>query len=125
MIIFQCVYSVFSLFLPCLPQSFAAFVASKRVDRSEEETEGEGATSWCCCGQTFKEHPAIHKHVARTHDAEVKRLTQATYECLLRQLEDDETEAQEPDGRRGAEEEMDVSAWIPDLGHVSEEKLLK
>lgn len=94
-------------------------MASKKDGGSEEGA----VTSWCCCGHTFKEHPAIHKHVARTHDSEIKQLTQATYECLLRQLEE-EPEAQQPN-RQEAKEEVDVSVWIPDVSHVSEEQLQK
>ncbi|KAG7237144.1 hypothetical protein INR49_032760 [Caranx melampygus] len=98
----------------CRRKSFAAFVASKRDGGSEEG----GVTSWCCCGHTFKEHPAIHKHVARSHDSEIKQLTEATYGCLLRQLEE-EPEAQQPN-RQEAEEEVDVSAWIPDVRVATE-----
>ncbi|XP_039975856.1 thiosulfate sulfurtransferase/rhodanese-like domain-containing protein 2 isoform X1 [Xiphias gladius] len=101
----------------CRRKSFAAFVASKS-DSSQEE----GNTTWCCCDQTFKEHPAIHKHVARTHDAEVKRLAQATYECLLSQLEE-EPETRQPSERKA--EAVDISSWIPDTSHISEEQLHK
>lgn len=99
------------------PQSFSAFVASKR-DGSQEE----GSTSWCCCGQTFKEHSAIHRHVARTHDAEIQQLTQAAYECLLSQLEE------EPETQKKNEHEaetVDISTWIPEINHISEEQLQK
>lgn len=98
-------------------QSFAAFVASKRDDHQEE-----GSTSWRCCSQTFKEHSAIHKHVARTHDAETQQLTQAAYEHLLSQLEE-ESESQQPNEREA--EPADISAWIPETGHISEEQLQK
>ncbi|XP_070693116.1 thiosulfate sulfurtransferase/rhodanese-like domain-containing protein 2 [Pempheris klunzingeri] len=101
----------------CRRKSFAAFVASKR-DGSQEE----GGTSWCCCGQTFKEHSAIHKHVARTHEAEIQRHTQATYERLLNQLVE-EPEMQQPNMREA--EAIDISAWIPETCHISEEKLQK
>lgn len=101
----------------CRRKSFAVFVASKR-DGSHEE---EGA-SWCCCGQTFREHPAVHKHVARTHNAEIQQLTRATYERLLSQLEE-EPEKQLAEER--AAEPVDVSAWIPETGHISEEQLQK
>ncbi|XP_018535138.1 thiosulfate sulfurtransferase/rhodanese-like domain-containing protein 2 [Lates calcarifer] len=97
----------------CRRKSFAAFVASKQDDSQEE-----GSTSWSCCGQTFKEHPDIHKHVARTHDAEIKQLTWATYECPLSQLEE-EPETQHRD------EAADISVWIPDISHISEEQLQK
>ncbi|KAM6952175.1 thiosulfate sulfurtransferase/rhodanese-like domain-containing protein 2 isoform 1-T1 [Lycodopsis pacificus] len=101
----------------CRRKSFAAFVASKRDDGQEE-----GSPRWCCCGQTFKEHSAIHKHTARTHDAEIRQLTQAAYERLLSQLEE-EAETQQPDEREA--EPVDFSAWIPETGHISEEQLQK
>lgn len=99
----------------CRRKSFAVFVASKRDGGQEEE-----GASWCCCGQTFREPTAIHKHVARTHNAEIQQLTQATYERLLSQLEE-EPEKQLAEER--AAEPVDVSAWIPETGHISEEQL--
>lgn len=111
--IVACSFYLSSLHTFSSPQSFAAFVASKQDDSQEE-----GSTSWSCCGQTFKEHPDIHKHVARTHDAEIKQLTWATYECPLSQLEE-EPETQHRD------EAADISAWIPDISHISEEQLQK
>lgn len=96
-------------------QSFAAFVASKRKDCCET-----GSTSWGCCGQTFNEHSAVHKHVAKAHNADVQQLTQAAAEHLLKQLEG-ETERQQLNGQK--EEDKDVSAWIPDISHVPEEQL--
>ncbi|KAI3351421.1 hypothetical protein L3Q82_020278, partial [Scortum barcoo] len=101
----------------CRRKSFSAFVASKR-DGSQEE----GSPSWCCCGQTFKEHAAIHKHVARTHEAEIRQLTQETYQHLLSQLEE-EPETQQPNERKA--EPVDVSAWIPETSHISVEQLQK
>ncbi|CAJ1059178.1 thiosulfate sulfurtransferase/rhodanese-like domain-containing protein 2 [Xyrichtys novacula] len=101
----------------CRRKSFAAFVASKQ-DSSPEE----GDTLWCCCGETFREHSSIHKHVARTHDAEMQQLTRATYECLLSQLEE-EPETQY--GNKREAEQVDVSAWIPETGHISEDQLQK
>ncbi|XP_008289946.1 thiosulfate sulfurtransferase/rhodanese-like domain-containing protein 2 [Stegastes partitus] len=98
----------------CRRKSFAAYVASKR-DSSED-----GVTSWCCCSQTFSEHSAIHKHVAGTHSAELQQLTQATYERLLSQLED-EPETRQPKEHQA--EAVDISAWIPDVSHISEEQL--
>lgn len=85
-----------------------------------EHTQEGGSTSWCCCGQTFNEHSAIHKHIARTHVSEIKQLTQATYEHLLSQLED-EPETQHQNEREV--EPVDISAWIPDISHISEEEL--
>ncbi|XP_047441702.1 thiosulfate sulfurtransferase/rhodanese-like domain-containing protein 2 [Mugil cephalus] len=100
----------------CRRKSFAAFVASKRLVGQEE-----GSASWSCCGQTFNEHSAVHKHVARNHSSEIQQLTQATYERLLEQLEE-EPETRRPNERE-ASEEVDVSAWIPDISHISEEQL--
>ncbi|XP_055368585.1 thiosulfate sulfurtransferase/rhodanese-like domain-containing protein 2 [Betta splendens] len=94
----------------CRRKSFAAFVASK----------ADGGESWCCCGETFKEHAAIHKHVAKTHDSEVKQLTQATYKHLLSQLEED-PEAQQQN--QHDVKPVDISAWIPDISHISKEEL--
>uniref|UniRef100_A0A3Q1G385 Thiosulfate sulfurtransferase/rhodanese-like domain-containing protein 2 n=1 Tax=Acanthochromis polyacanthus TaxID=80966 RepID=A0A3Q1G385_9TELE len=99
----------------CRRKSFAAFVASKRDDSQED-----GVSSWCCCSQTFNEHSAIHKHVARSHNAELQQLTQDTYECLLRQLEE-EPETQQPN--KHSSEAVDISTWIPDVSHISEEQL--
>ncbi|XP_033989658.1 LOW QUALITY PROTEIN: thiosulfate sulfurtransferase/rhodanese-like domain-containing protein 2 [Trematomus bernacchii] len=101
----------------CRRKSFAGFVASKRNSSQEE-----GDSSWCCCGQTFREHSAIHKHVARTHDPEIQRLTQDAYQCLLNQLEE---EAETQQLNECEAEPVDISAWIPDTRHISEEQLQK
>ncbi|KAK5615289.1 hypothetical protein CRENBAI_003488 [Crenichthys baileyi] len=93
----------------CRRKSFATFVASKK-----------DGTSWCCCGQTFSEHSAIHKHVAKSHSSEIQQLTQAAYEHLIKRLEE-EAETQPPDGHMA--EAADISAWIPDINQVSEEQL--
>ena len=92
-------------------------MASKRDDRHEE-----GGSSWCCCGQTFNGHSAVHKHVARTHNAEIQQLTQATYEHLLTQLQEG-AETHRSNGLKA--EAVDISAWIPDISHISEEQLKK
>lgn len=88
----------------------------------KEVSQEEGRTSWCCCRQTFQEHSAIHKHVARTHATEIQRLTQSTYEHLLSQLEE------EPESQQQSKcetEPVDVSAQIPNTSHISEEQLEK
>uniref|UniRef100_UPI0037E8CA98 thiosulfate sulfurtransferase/rhodanese-like domain-containing protein 2 isoform X2 n=1 Tax=Semicossyphus pulcher TaxID=241346 RepID=UPI0037E8CA98 len=101
----------------CRRKSFAAFVASKQDSSKEEES-----TFWCCCGETFREHSAIHKHVARTHDTEIQQLTRAAYERLLNQLEA-EPETQQRNERET--EPVDISKWIPETAHISEEQLQK
>ncbi|TMS17286.1 Thiosulfate sulfurtransferase/rhodanese-like domain-containing protein 2 [Larimichthys crocea] len=93
-----------------------------RRKSKRDSSQEDGSTSWCCCGQTFKEHCGVHKHVARTHDSEIQQLTQAAYERLLSQLEE-EPETQQPNEREA--EPVDVSAWIPETGHISEEQLQK
>ncbi|KAG7518419.1 hypothetical protein JOB18_034050 [Solea senegalensis] len=101
----------------CRRKSFAAFVESKR-----DGGQDEGSSLWCCCGQTFKEHTAFHKHVARNHNSEIKQVTQAAYERLLNQLQE-EPEALQPNQLK--DETVDISVWIPDTSHVSEEQLQK
>ncbi|XP_074530415.1 thiosulfate sulfurtransferase/rhodanese-like domain-containing protein 2 [Halichoeres trimaculatus] len=102
----------------CRRKSFAAFVASKQDGNPEE-----GNPFWCCCGETFSEQSAIHKHVARTHDAEIQQLAQATYEHLLKQLEEEEAETHHT--RKCETKTVDISAWIPETDHISEERLKK
>ncbi|XP_062249577.1 thiosulfate sulfurtransferase/rhodanese-like domain-containing protein 2 [Platichthys flesus] len=101
----------------CRRKSFAVFVTSKSNGSKEE-----GLASWCCCGQTFRDHSAIHKHVARTHVGEIEQLTQTTYKCFLSQLEE---EAQTQETNESKAEAVDISAWIPDTSHISEEQLQK
>lgn len=101
----------------CRRKSFAAFVTSKK-DGSHEE----GSPLWCCCGQTFIEHAAIHKHVARVHNAEIQQLAQDEYERLLSQLEE-EPEAAQAQVNQHSGETVDASVWIRDISHISEEQL--
>ncbi|XP_024918784.1 thiosulfate sulfurtransferase/rhodanese-like domain-containing protein 2 isoform X2 [Cynoglossus semilaevis] len=101
----------------CRRKSFATFVKSKR-----ESSQNEGSSSWFCCNQIFKEHTSIHKHVAKCHNAEIKQLTLSAYECLLNQLEK-EAESMQPKEQKADDE--DVSAWIPNISHISEELLQK
>ncbi|XP_068181047.1 thiosulfate sulfurtransferase/rhodanese-like domain-containing protein 2 [Antennarius striatus] len=98
----------------CRRKSFAAFVASRRGGGPEE-----GAAS--CCGQTFRGRSALHRHVARSHDTEIQQLTQEAYQRVLRRQEE-EAGHRRPDG--GEAGQVDVSAWIPEMGHISEEQLL-
>ncbi|XP_034545356.1 thiosulfate sulfurtransferase/rhodanese-like domain-containing protein 2 [Notolabrus celidotus] len=102
----------------CRRKSFAVFVASKQDSNPEA-----GSTFWCCCGETFREHSAIHKHVARAHDAEIQQLTQASYECLSSQLGEEEPETLHANKCKA--EPVDISAWIPETGHIAGEQLEK
>lgn len=104
----------------CRRKSFAAFVASKQDSNPEE-----GSPFWRCCGETFREHAAVHKHVARTHDDEIKQLTQASYAHLLNQLEEEEEGAETHLAHKCEAELVDISAWIPGTDHISEERLQK
>uniref|UniRef100_A0A8C5H304 Thiosulfate sulfurtransferase/rhodanese-like domain-containing protein 2 n=1 Tax=Gouania willdenowi TaxID=441366 RepID=A0A8C5H304_GOUWI len=85
------------------------------IDKQYDVALQEGGLSWCCCGLTFTEHSAVHKHVARTHGGEIQRLTQAAFRSLSDKLPA-EPEPQQVD-------EVDMSAWIPDISHASEEQL--
>ncbi|XP_036069968.1 thiosulfate sulfurtransferase/rhodanese-like domain-containing protein 2 [Oryzias melastigma] len=99
----------------CRRKSFAMFVASKNCST-------EGRASWCCCGQTFTEHSAVHKHVARAHAAEVQQLAQTAFQALLSQLAEEER-TQRLKGHQEEEEEVDFSVWIPDVSHIPAEQL--
>lgn len=98
----------------CRRKTFAAFVATKR-NQSEEK-----APSWCCCHQIFNDHSAIHKHVARTHDAEIQQVTKDTYESLLRKP-GESVENVQPD--ESETETVDVCEWLPNIGHITNEQL--
>ncbi|XP_068596490.1 thiosulfate sulfurtransferase/rhodanese-like domain-containing protein 2 [Brachionichthys hirsutus] len=102
----------------CRRKSFAAFVASKR-DGGQRQGN---AASFSCCGRTFEGHAAIHKHAAGTHDAEIQQLAGTAYE---EEEEEEEAETQKLNDPEPEPEPVDVSAWIPDTGHISEEQLLK
>lgn len=92
----------------CRRKSFAAFVASKK---------NEGLQCWCCCGQNFSEHSAIHKHVARSHQAELEKTTLSAFEQVQTEDITSERLSEHQPGH------MEVSAWTPDTSHLSEEQL--
>ncbi|XP_029963487.1 thiosulfate sulfurtransferase/rhodanese-like domain-containing protein 2 [Salarias fasciatus] len=98
----------------CRRKTFSAFVATKR-NHSEAN-----APSWHCCGQIFNDHSAIHKHVARTHDAEIQQVTKDSYERLFSKLKE-EPETKQPNEFKA--EDVDISTWIPNVSHVSTEQL--
>ncbi|KAG9345547.1 hypothetical protein JZ751_008691 [Albula glossodonta] len=99
-------------------RAFSAYVASKKTATPEGP---EGHSQWHCCGQIFEDSGSIHKHVSRTHDAEVLQHAEAILEIILSSMED-EIPAQEH-----AREEalVDMSRWIPDISHVDEDQLVK
>ncbi|KAM4621264.1 thiosulfate sulfurtransferase/rhodanese-like domain-containing protein 2 [Polymixia lowei] len=102
----------------CKRRTFATYVASKRDGHNEGNT-----SSWCCCGQTFKEPSSIHKHVARMHEAEIQQLTESTFECLLSQLEKEASEPQQPSAQEA--EPVDISLWIPNTSHILDDQIQK
>lgn len=66
------------------------------------------------------DHSAIHKHVARMHHSETQQLMTATYERLLKRIEEDS------EGQQLMElkvQSVDISAWIPETGHIPEQQL--
>ncbi|KAJ0002720.1 hypothetical protein NQD34_007869 [Periophthalmus magnuspinnatus] len=97
----------------CRRKSFAAFVASKKT---------EGSKCWCCCGHTFTEHFAIHKHVAQSHQAEVEQHALTAFDKVQTAQLDPQQPDLQPDPQQGLES-TDVSSWIPDTSHLSEEQL--
>lgn len=98
----------------CRRKTFAAFVATKK-NHSEENTP-----SWCCCNEIFNDHSAIHKHVARTHDAEIQQVTKDLYESLFSKLKEGPETKQSNEFKA---ETVDISTWIPDVSHISEDQL--
>ncbi|XP_056147593.1 thiosulfate sulfurtransferase/rhodanese-like domain-containing protein 2 [Lampris incognitus] len=102
----------------CRRMTFARFVASKT---SGCHQGGKSPSTWYCCGQTFNEPSSIHKHVARTHDAEIEPLTQSTFEQLSNELIKEATEQQQ----KPEAEPVDISAWMLDTSHVADDQLQK
>lgn len=66
------------------------------------------------------DHSAIHKHVARMHHSQIQQLTKATHELLLKKIEED-SEAQQLSALKV--QPVDISAWIPETGHISEQQM--
>lgn len=103
-------------------QAFSSYVASKRHYSNRDSNPQ--AVGWYCCDQTFTEPSAAHQHVARTHQDEVHHLTESTFQRLMSQLEDDTPEGGRlPGGHH--EEPVDMSSWMPDTSHLTEEDLRK
>ncbi|XP_077433800.1 thiosulfate sulfurtransferase/rhodanese-like domain-containing protein 2 [Vanacampus margaritifer] len=98
-------------------KSFAAFVASKQ----EASLEVGESPSWFCCGRAFAEHAAIHQHVARTHTGEIQQLARTQFEHTLRHRQKEADDSKMSDERLS----VDISAWMPDVGHILEEQLEK
>lgn len=98
-------------------QTFGTFVASRIASCPEAESP---TTVWTCCGQTFKEPPSIHKHVARTHDTDIQKLTKSTFEILLSQNEKEAASQQQSTEK----EPVDIFSWLPD-SHITGDQLHK
>ncbi|XP_056625520.1 thiosulfate sulfurtransferase/rhodanese-like domain-containing protein 2 [Triplophysa dalaica] len=98
-------------------RTFATFVASKKVTASCENTS---ALIWRCCGKSFEESSAIHKHVANDHASEIYRLTTETLDMMLHQTGSDVSVQESV-----RDETTDVSSWIPDTSNVSDDDLNK
>ncbi|KAK0138259.1 Thiosulfate sulfurtransferase/rhodanese-like domain-containing protein 2 [Merluccius polli] len=109
------------LYTFCGRRAFSSYVASKRDGRGG----GGGDGVWRCCDQTFTEPSSVHKHVARTHQAEVHRLTESTFRGFLDQLEDDNNKACKDRDHQDLPEPVDVSSWLPDTSHLTQEELQK
>lgn len=96
-------------------RTFATFVAFKKVTAS---CENSSASLWRCCGKSFEESSAIHKHVANDHASEIYQLTTETLDKMLHQTESEDSVQEVTD-------ETNVSSWIPDTSNVSEDDLIK
>lgn len=92
-------------------------MASKKVTASYENTS---EVLWRCCGKSFEESSAIHKHVANDHAREIYQLTVETLDTMLHQSGSDVSVQESVD-----DETTDVSSWIPDTSNVSEDDLIK
>ncbi|KAJ3587947.1 hypothetical protein NHX12_011542 [Muraenolepis orangiensis] len=104
----------------CRRRAFSSYVASKRKGSGDGDSISQPI--WHCCDQTFGEPSSVHKHVARTHEAEVQQLTESTFHGVLRQQEDKACGGQLPGGHH-TEEPVDTSSWLPDTSHLTEEEL--
>ncbi|KAL4641600.1 thiosulfate sulfurtransferase/rhodanese-like domain-containing protein 2 [Arapaima gigas] len=99
-------------------KAFAKFVASKKVATFAGEG---GLKQWQCCGSTFTELAYIHKHVGKSHNAEISEYADGALKSALNSFEDEITTQSTLD----KEESVDVSCWIPDTSHLQEEQLVK
>ncbi|KAM6980826.1 thiosulfate sulfurtransferase/rhodanese-like domain-containing protein 2 [Aplochiton taeniatus] len=103
----------------CRRRAFATFVASKR-DACEDKA-GRPLV-WSCCGQTYTEPSFIHKHVAAAHESELKQRTKTTFNHLLSQMESEEAQFKT---QTVVKEPVDVTLWVPDTSHITDEQLQK
>ncbi|XP_052429911.1 thiosulfate sulfurtransferase/rhodanese-like domain-containing protein 2 isoform X1 [Carassius gibelio] len=94
--------------------TFAKFVASKKVPPA---CENSSAALWHCCGQPFNESSTINKHIANNHASEIHQLTTETLDEMLHQTHSEEESSNE--------ESTDVSSWIPNTSHISEDDLIR
>ncbi|KAI4899923.1 hypothetical protein NFI96_019501 [Prochilodus magdalenae] len=94
-------------------RTFATFVASKKV----LSAPSDALPLWVCCDETFSDPCSIHKHISNLHADEIEQLTTAALDLMLSQSESEE-DADESQSK-------DMSSWIPDISHVSEEELSK
>lgn len=92
-------------------------MASKKVTAS---CENISALIWRCCGKSFEESSAIHKHVANDHASEIYRLTIETLDMMLHQTGNNVSVQESV-----RDETTDVSSWIPDTSNVSDDDLNK
>ncbi|KAG7462003.1 hypothetical protein MATL_G00197240 [Megalops atlanticus] len=97
-------------------RAFSTYVDSKR-----SPAQAGSPIHWYCCGQTFEEPVSIHKHVSKTHSAEILQHAEALLELLLTSNEDENPVPQHD----GEKEPADMSTWIPDISHVTEDDLIK
>ncbi|KAK2834313.1 hypothetical protein Q7C36_015014 [Tachysurus vachellii] len=89
-------------------KTFATFVASKRI-----------LSLWHCCDEAFSDPSSIHKHVSNVHANEIDELTSAALDQMLKQSISDGSVHEYLNDCQS----KDVSYWMPDTSHISEDKL--
>eukprot|EP00073_Rattus_norvegicus_P023968 XP_006238154.1 PREDICTED: thiosulfate sulfurtransferase/rhodanese-like domain-containing protein 2 isoform X4 [Rattus norvegicus] len=104
-------------------KAFALFVKTKQVPVPSYEVKER---RWRCCQQLFAEQTSIHRHVATQHAEDVYQQTASILKQLTAALRTPQSLT--PTDRRSSPKDclppsQDVSAWLPDVSHVSPQEL--
>lgn len=105
-------------------KAFALFVKAKQVPAPSYESKER---RWQCCQQLFAEQTGIHRHVATQHADDVYQQTA----FILKQLTAASSVSQSltPTDKTSPPKDclhihcQDVSAWLPDVSHLSPQEL--
>lgn len=104
-------------------KAFALFVKTKQVPAPSYEVKER---RWRCCQQLFAEQTSIHRHVATQHAKDVYQQTASILKQLTAALRT--SQSLTPTDQRSSPKDclppsQDVSAWLPDVSHVSPQEL--